>query len=402
MKVRIKKDNERTHNLLNNSLLIKKQLIHNGYIYLFRGDKPGYTDFKSKLYAKGKKIKSVGKSLDELARLHTEEYESPYISTSTSVITAALYSNKNKIYIVKIPAEDIYIYKSLISDLEKEYLVPDLISKDEIVEVFNHDEIYEIYNFLTKKIGLKITPNDIGIPVDNINQFDLIDLYRLEAKFLGEYISEEELKKFITKNNNSKIKNELEKASSNNDRTHNLYNTSMPININLVHDGYIYLFKESTLDDTETFKSIYYKNGKKLTDTGELLDNQIMQHIIFNVSTFVELTSNILHASIDSLGSKIYLIKIPLRDIVTAENEGDITYLVPDYISNSEIVSVFDDIDIKGIYNYLINVIGLSITPKDIGIDSFYIDDLNIDKLKELKEQMNKFEGLFGGIQKKI
>ena len=47
---------------------------------------------------------------------------------------------------------------------EEEYLIPDCVFPDEIMKEFKCYEHRKIFNYLTKQLGLSITPQDIGLP----------------------------------------------------------------------------------------------------------------------------------------------------------------------------------------------------------------------------------------------
>lgn len=155
---------------------INEKLIKDRYIYLFRGDGPGFENgFYSKMHDRNIKLCDIDNPIEEIAELHNLDCISPFISTIVSPIVAA------------IPLKDIYVYSDSISfELGQEYLVPDLITKDEIVKVFKHDEIKELYYYLVNEVGLNVTPNDIGLfEIYNIEDFDVRDLYILEKSFDG-------------------------------------------------------------------------------------------------------------------------------------------------------------------------------------------------------------------------
>lgn len=179
----------RTHGLFKPNMPINEKLVKDGYIYLFRGDNSGFENgFHSKFYKKNIMLSDIQNPVEEIAELHTLDCISPFISTTARPIVAAMYSKKRNIYLLRIPLKDIYVYSDSESfDLEQEYLVPDLISKDEIVKVFKHDEIKELYYYLVNEIGLNITPDDIGLfGIYNIEDFNVRDLYRLEDSFIGD------------------------------------------------------------------------------------------------------------------------------------------------------------------------------------------------------------------------
>jgi hypothetical protein len=388
----------RTHNIYNGRP-INNNLVKDGYIYLFRGDSSGDTYFKSRKYDKGIKLSDVKEPLDLIAKYHTEEFPTPFISLTSSVLAASMYSNMTKIYLVKIPVKDIYIYRNEISTLEEEYLVADYISKEEIVKIFEFDQIKDIYEYLLGTIKLNIVPRDIGVPYDDINELKIMDIYKLTSKFICKYHSESELYGQYIEKLSMRNRGKIDKKSDYSiDRTHDLYEDRMIINPNLVHDGYIYLFKEYEPGDENGIQTPFYLCGKKVKDFGQnpfILTGLSHQ---LGMSPFIDLTSSIIQASCDSHYSKIILFRIPLNDILTFNScsiMNDFRYLVPDQISKDEIVGIFNDTDIKTIYKYMVETIGLNISPRDIDIETDYIEMFSEDKLKELKQRLDEQENQF-------
>lgn len=47
---------------------------------------------------------------------------------------------------------------------EEEYLIPDCVFPDEIMQEFKCYEHRKVFDYLTKQLGLSITPQDIGLP----------------------------------------------------------------------------------------------------------------------------------------------------------------------------------------------------------------------------------------------
>lgn len=382
----------RTHKIYNNQP-VNNNFVKDGYIYLFRGDSNNLSSFSSKYYKKKIKLSNIDRPLDVIAQLHTEEFDTPFISLSSSPITAAMYSNMNTIYIVKVPLDDVYVYRNEISRLEQEYLVADYIDKKEVIAKYRFDEIKEIYNYLKNTIKLDISPKDFGIPIDNINDFKTIDLYRVVMHFMGKYPSDKELHFMIMENNLKKrLIRELNKSHSKYNRTRNLFKKTMPININLVRDGYIYLFKEFENEDLDGIKSYNYRNGKKVCDNKNSLEKQLEEQTLFGMGGFVRLTSSILDASIDSECDNVYLVRIPIKDIVVYGNTSltENEYFVPDFIDNAEIVKILDSSSIKSIYDYLVSTIGLDISPRDIDIETDNINLFDENKFQNLKKCSDK------------
>lgn len=176
MKVRLPKEDERTHNLFDSKTMnLNDKFIKDGYIYLLRGSKKNLENgITSKLYREGKTLKNSGVTPDTMAMAHVLNGNTAFISTTTSYYVAASFSKKDTIYIVKIPINDIYVYVDdlTISLEESEYLVPDFIEEKEIVSSFKYDDLKSIYLYLKEDIGLNILPEDLNVTLDDLNKID--------------------------------------------------------------------------------------------------------------------------------------------------------------------------------------------------------------------------------------
>jgi len=161
---------------------LNPKFVKDGYIYLLRGAKNGQeTGFYSREYAKKNTIESLRLDPNKVAYAQRLNGNTPFISATTDIYIAASFANYERIYVLKIPVSDVYKFESdavggFIDLPEEEYLIPDYISKEEIIRSFRYDKFRQIYNFLTKEIGLMITPEDLG----EMGDIDHPDMDRIE------------------------------------------------------------------------------------------------------------------------------------------------------------------------------------------------------------------------------
>lgn len=149
---------------------LNPKFIKNGYMYLIRGAKNGQeTGFYSREYSNKRTIESLGLDPQQVAYAQVINGNTPFISTTTDLYTAAAFSQKQRIYVIKIPVGDVYTFEQDEMLLEEEYMIPDYISSSEIIRSFRYDKFKQIYEYLTKEIGLNITPQDLGITVNDLN-----------------------------------------------------------------------------------------------------------------------------------------------------------------------------------------------------------------------------------------
>lgn len=190
MKARIiKNDNmptkDRTHNLYTESQKeIEKCFYKKGYIYLLKGDPEEHKDgFKSYYYLKGYRLSDTTVDIEKAAYMQTLGINSYFVSTTTDYMTAAAFSKRNKIYVIKIPVTDVYRQDNdLVRDLkEKEYLIPDCVFPYEVVASFDFNNFNSLFSYLTNEAGLDILPEDLGVTSEiftkgiDYNQLQIIE-----------------------------------------------------------------------------------------------------------------------------------------------------------------------------------------------------------------------------------
>jgi len=151
-----------------NSKDLNEKFIKDGYMYLLRGAKNGQeTGFYSMEYAKKNTMESLRLDPNKVAYAQKMNGNTPFISATTDIYIAATFTNYERIYVLKIPVSDVYQFgEELVNSFfdlgEKEYMIPDYISDAEIIHSFRYDKFKQIYNFLTKEVGIEITPKDLG------------------------------------------------------------------------------------------------------------------------------------------------------------------------------------------------------------------------------------------------
>ena len=151
-------------------------------MYLLRGANDGQeTGFYTRTYANGDTMSSLKLDPNSVAFYHSMNGNTSFISATTDIYTAASFANK-RIYVLKIPVEDVYTFFEIDGLMEFEYMIPDYILSSEIVKSFRFDKMKQIFNYLTLEVGLNITPEDLGTTKNDI-LFPNLDRIKLGAQF---------------------------------------------------------------------------------------------------------------------------------------------------------------------------------------------------------------------------
>ena len=152
---------------------INDKFVKDGYMYLLKGAKKGQeTGFYSREYADKNTIESLGLDPYQVAYAQSLCGNTPFISTTTDIYSAAAFARKEKIYVIKVPVSDVYTFFNFEQLLESEYMIPDFIAKDEIVRSFRYNKVDSIYRYLTEEVGLDICPADLGATDEQIASLD--------------------------------------------------------------------------------------------------------------------------------------------------------------------------------------------------------------------------------------
>ncbi len=152
---------------------LNEKFIKDGYMYLLRGAKKGQeTGFYSRWYKEKKTIETENLDVDNIAYAQQLNGNTLFISATTRLSVASAFANHERIYVLKIPVEDVYSFCKIDGLCEEEYMIPDFIKQEEILTSFRHDKFKQIYNFLTNEIGLELTPEDLGETKETIQRPD--------------------------------------------------------------------------------------------------------------------------------------------------------------------------------------------------------------------------------------
>ena len=152
---------------------LNEKFIKDGYMYLLRGAKKGQeTGFYSRWYKEKKTIETENLDVDNTAYAQQLNGNTLFISATTRLSVASAFANHERIYVLKIPVEDVYSFCKIDGLCEEEYMIPDFIKQEEILRSFRHDKFKQIYNFLTNEIGLELTPEDLGETKETIQRPD--------------------------------------------------------------------------------------------------------------------------------------------------------------------------------------------------------------------------------------
>lgn len=172
-------------------------------------------------------------------------------------------------------------------------------------------------------------------------------------------------------------------------------------NEKFIKDGFIYLFRGAEAGQMSGFFAYPYCQSKlnleeyckrnPCTTPDDILEEhgQIGNGYFISATTKLPLTTKFCYKVGDKSGS-IYILKMKLEEIyrlpphkpkflpdfINAENFNEEEYVIPDYVMPNELVEEFEYTDYMGVYRYLTEVIGLKITPQDIGFSE------NIEKEK--------------------
>lgn len=176
---------ERSKNLLfKEPLEPNDKFIKDGYIYLFKaGPKDQQIGFFSYSYVRN--VSNISEKIKErpnntLEKIYYEQStngnKGAFILATTNLFRAEQSASKyddGRVYVIKVKVEDVYktFHESIglhldlpWGEINNEYLIPDCIYPDEICEEFRQYEYIKIFDYLIDKIGLRLKPEDIGLP----------------------------------------------------------------------------------------------------------------------------------------------------------------------------------------------------------------------------------------------
>lgn len=182
---------------------------------------------------------------------------------------------------------------------------------------------------------------------------------------------------------------------------------STKLNEKFVKDGFIYLFRGAEAGQMSGFFSHLYCQSKLNLEEyckrnpNITLDDMLEEHgqigkgYFISATTKLPLTTKFCHKIGNESGS-IYILKMKLENVyrlppnkpeflpnfINAEEFNEEEYVVPDYVMPNELIREFEYTDYIGVYRYLTDVIGLKITPQDIG----FSENIEKEKDKFIKE----------------
>lgn len=178
-------------------------------------------------------------------------------------------------------------------------------------------------------------------------------------------------------------------------------------NEKFIKDGFIYLFRGAEAGQMSGFFAYSYcqlklnleeycKRNPNTTPDAILEEySQIGKGYFISATTKLPLTTKFCHKTGNGSGS-IYILKMKLEniyrltpnkpeflpDFINPEDFNEEEYVVPDYVMPNELLEEFEYTDYMGVYKYLTEVIGLKITPQDIG----FSENIEKEKNKFIKE----------------
>lgn len=157
--------------------------VKDGYMYLLRGsDRSHFKGFYTLDFAvlnKNMQDRGIDPCVDAHAQVLNGDTH--FFSATTNVNVASVYGEK--IYVLKVPVEDVYTFYHNNDDLDIEYMIPDCIEEEEIIGIFDRMDFDSIYELLLEK-GLFIDYEDIGYnDFKNITQEDIENLRRYTHDF---------------------------------------------------------------------------------------------------------------------------------------------------------------------------------------------------------------------------
>lgn len=178
-------------------------------------------------------------------------------------------------------------------------------------------------------------------------------------------------------------------------------------NEKFIKDGFIYLLRGAEHGQMSGFFAYpycqyklnleeYCKRNPGFTPNVALdRHSQIGKGYFISATTKLPLTTKFCHKVGNKTGS-IYILKIRIDevyrlkahtipfipDFIEQEEFNEEEYVIPDYIMPNELLKEFEYTDYIGVYNYLTEVIGLNITPQDIG----FLRNIEQEKDKLIKE----------------
>lgn len=279
-----------------------------------------------------------------------------------------------------------------IKELEKHILTT--TSNKDVVEFFNALKSGRLKNKNVEIDALDFIYEGLSNLVENWVKINIQNKSKQQKEIsLRKLFDRREIIKCETDSTNfaQSIKEILEKNGYP-QRSENLkFKKRLEPNAKFIKDGYIYLLRGDQKGQSSGFFSYGYIQGKENisgyieTQKDITLETLAYQHGIKGKGRFISATTNLGIAeqfATDYDNGSIYIIKIKENSAYKVEQpidklnmssfdldlgNGEREYLIPDCIYPDEICAEFKCYEHRKVFNYLVNVVGLKITPFDIG-----------------------------------
>lgn len=189
-------------------------------------------------------------------------------------------------------------------------------------------------------------------------------------------------------------------------------------NPKFIRDGFIYLLRGAEAGQMSGFFAYpycqlrmnlqeYCRRNPHLTPNSMLeKHSQIGKGYFISATTKLPLTTKFCHKVGDKAGS-VYILKMKPEEVyrlkphkpdlvpqfMDLQEFNEEEYIIPDYVVPNELVKEFEYTDYRGVFQYLKEVIGLNITPQDVGFSG----DIEREKAENIKK-----EDFFREVEEKI
>lgn len=194
------------HITLSQTQKLNSKFVKDNFIYLLRGAEVGqmsgffsYQYCRTKLnleqYCQANPLFTPNTAFNE----HSQIGQGYFISATTKLPLTTKFCHKvgnqsGSIYILKVPVNEVFrllphkpaFLPPFINPEdfnEEEYVIPDYIMPNELLKEFEYTDYLGVFQYLTKNIGLHITPQDVGFS-ESIEQEK--DHYLKEGDFFRE------------------------------------------------------------------------------------------------------------------------------------------------------------------------------------------------------------------------
>lgn len=154
-----------------------------------------------------------------------------------------------------------------------------------------------------------------------------------------------------------------------------------------IKDGFVYLLRGGKKGQETGFYSKEYANKNTIQSLGLDPYKTAFAQSLNGNTPFISATTDLYTALAFSRKERVYVLRVPVGDVYTFYNFHELMeheYMIPDFVSQNEIVRSFRYDKVKSIYRYLTEEVGLDICPEDLGTTAEDIILLNDDRLKSI------------------